>query len=367
MSTLQQLIRTNILDSMPTGLMVIGGEGQVHVVNTALCEILGYSREHFMGSESCCSVLFLDDPGNDAFNDIILRVVQNEEVNHRRRVWYVRPDREKRYLEIITSFLRDGSENWGLVLLIQDLSDLQLMHDREKAALQKSNQLERQKAESLNNLALSIAHQIRNPVMTIGGFAKLCLSHLDDPDKTSKYLESVLESAQRLENMAGAVGLYASIKQPTIRKVDLPPLVQSAWDRARERVALPDHTVHLDQNLALQHPLFADPEQLGTVLELILENALEASREINDDPKTVTIEARDDAQESVLTITDQGPGIPEDILPYVRDPFFTTKAVGAGMGLAIAQHLVAGHDGMLEIACPGPGTSVTIRLPRHTD
>lgn len=366
MSTLQKLIRTNILDSMPTGLMVIGAEGQVQVVNAALCEILGHPREHFMGRESCCSVLFLDDPGNDAFNDVILRVVQNEEVNHRRRVWYVRPDQEKRYLEIITSFLRDGSENWGLVLLIQDLSDLQLMHDREKAALQKSNQLERQKAESLNNLALSIAHQIRNPVMTIGGFAKLCLSHLDDPDKIAKYLESVLESAQRLENMAGAVGLYASIRQPRIQKVDLPSLVQSAWNHARQRVALPDHIVRLDQHLGLKHPLFADPEQLGTVLELILENALEASREMEDHERIVTIEARDGARESVLTVTDQGPGIAEDILPYVRDPFFTTKAVGAGMGLAITQHLVSGHEGVLEIASPGRGTVVTIRLPHHT-
>jgi PAS domain S-box-containing protein len=365
MNTLEDIIRENILESMPSGLIVIGEKKRVHVVNPALCEILGYPREYFLNQDSV--TLSFDKPENDAFKDVILDVVQNEHVHHRRQVWYVRPDGENRYLEVISSFLRQDTKNWGLVVLVQDLTDLQRMHEREKTALEDKSLLERQRAESLNNLAQSIAHQIRNPVMSIGGFTNLALKHLDNAEKTTAYLRQVLESAERLQEMTQAVREYVSLAPPRPRQVTLASFVLPAAERIRVKARQTGTTVHLSLDGNMDLPVQVDPDQLGKAMDAFLENALEAC-DGKMPSKGLRIDAAEDDGQVVLEISDRGHGIAGDILPYVCDPFFTTKAVGSGMGLTIASRIVSENKGSLDISSlEDAGTTVTLRLParRH--
>ncbi len=364
---LDELIRESVLEtvleSMPSGLMIVGKGGQVFQVNSTLASILGFSREVLL--EQGWSVLFIDHPGNSEFNDAILEVIQKGRVRESRDVRYARPDGERFFLKITSSFLRFGGDDWRLVVLVQDVTDLHLMYQREKAALEQKRLAEQQRADSLNNLAMSIAHQIRNPIMTIGGFAGLAAKHKDNPDKVGEYLQNVMDSACRLERMAAAVREYVSIVPGRFECLAVQDVLLGAVQRVRECAAHPERILDVSDLLSPDWTIQADSGQVAEALDAILENAFESYGGESEQEKIVTIEARATEDAVVVLVADKGRGLSEQDLPFVRDPFFTSKAVGAGMGLAAAQRIMTLHGGKLEItSSPGKGTRVAMIFPR---
>ncbi|WP_028573281.1 two-component system sensor histidine kinase NtrB [Desulfonatronum lacustre] len=360
---IRESVVENVLESMPAGLMIVGKEGRVFQVNALLAAILGFSKDTLL--EQGWSVLFIGHPENNEFNDAILDVIQEARVRESREVWYARPDGQWFFLKITSSFLRFGGDDWRLVVLVQDLTELHLMHQREKAALEEKRLAEQQRADSLNNLALSIAHQIRNPIMTIGGFAGLAAKHTDNPDKVAEYLRSVMESAQRLERMAAAVREYVSIVPGTLERLAVQDVLLGAVQRVRECAAHPERILEASDSLSPDWTIQADSGQVAAALDAILENAFESYGGAPDQDKIVTIEARANEDALVVLVVDKGRGISEQDTPFVRDPFFTTKAVGTGMGLAVAQRIMALHGGNLEItSSPGKGARVAMIFPR---
>lgn len=356
------MVQESVLESMPSGLMIVGKGGRVLQVNSTLAAILGFPRDVLL--RQGWSVLFIDHPDNAEFNDTILDVIQEEQIRNIRKVWYVRPDNRRLFLEIISSFLHDDQDNWGLVVLVRDITELRLLHEREKAALEQKRLAEQQRADSLNNLALSIAHQIRNPVMTIGGFANLALRNRQDPAKVAAYLETVKDSAARLERMAQAVREFVSIGPGKVTVIALDDVLPEAVRRLRVRAEKLGARLKLALDCPHEWRIKADPEQLAAALDAVLENALEAYEAIQDGERPVSLAARRLNGMLALVVADKGRGIPDKDLPYVRDPFFTTKTVGAGMGLALVQRILAGHAGLLEIdSRDGEGTEVRMSLP----
>lgn len=108
--------------------------------------------------------------------------------------------------------------------------------------------------------------------------------------------------------------------------------------------------------------MLADADQLRQVLDNLVRNAVEAS------PRggAVTIAGGQSAGVPWIEVRDAGPGIPPDSLPRIFDLYFTTKADGTGVGLAVAQQIVAAHGGTIEVdSTPGNGTRMTVRLPQE--
>ncbi|WP_158269799.1 nitrogen regulation protein NR(II) [Desulfonatronum sp. SC1] len=363
---IRESVVENVLESMPAGLMIVGKEGRVFQVNALLAAILGFSRDTLL--EQGWSVLFIDHPENNDFNDAILDVIQEGRVRQSREVWYARPDGQRFFLKITSSFLRFGGDDWRLVVLVEDMTEFRQMHQREKAALEEKRLAEQQRADSLNNLALSIAHQIRNPIMTIGGFAGLAAKHTDKPEKVAEYLRSVMESAQRLERMAAAVREYVSITPGTFQRLGVQDLLRETVRRVGNNAAHPGRVLQIARSPSPDWAIFADPGLAALALDAVVENAFEASDGMSPGDGNVIIEARETADMIEVRVTDAGRGIPEQDLSFVRDPFFTTKAVGAGMGLAVAQRVMTLHGGDLKITTsPGNGTRVGLFFPRARD
>ena len=160
------------------GLLVINPDGEIVTSNNAASNILGYACRMFEGKG--WGDLFLEDSRNQAFNQVILDVIQEKKVNLHRRVPYVQPGGRTLQLSITGSFLRENEQIAGIVLILHDVTELQLLHDREKQVLREKHRLEHERAEGLTRLAMAVAHQIRNPVMSIGGFAVRILSKIDE-------------------------------------------------------------------------------------------------------------------------------------------------------------------------------------------
>ncbi len=208
----QTLIVGNILGSLPVGIAVIDATGRVVFTNPALSQILGYSEAEFR--DQGWGPLLLHDEQNDAFNQVVVDAIQQERVNLTRSVFYDPPSGERKRLAITSSFLRDGGEVAGVVVLVEDVSVAHNAHQRERELLEERHRMEQQRVESLRKLALSVAHQIRNPVASIGGFATLALRRMREDERLQGYLTTIVDEAGRLEEVVKAVHIYAALPAP---------------------------------------------------------------------------------------------------------------------------------------------------------
>jgi signal transduction histidine kinase len=179
-------------------------------------------------------------------------------------------------------------------------------------------------------------------------------------ERTQGYLERILESTGRLEQIVAQVRAYAYVPRPNRRPVEvlswLKELLAPYHQRAEEQ------GVELDLNLSSHGAGRAqlDPHLLATALHNVLDNALDAL----DEGGTLTVSARHSDGEVTITVADDGPGIAAEDQPYLFDPFFTTKADRVGMSLAITKRIVNEHEGQLTVDSPEEGgTEVILRLP----
>ena len=354
---LDDVIVTNVLESMPLGLMVIRPDGKISLVNEALTRILGHSRTEML--EKGWGEIFYDDQDNDAFNQTLIDVIVDKHLKHRREAPYVKPSGDLAQLAVTSSYLRgDQGELAGIVVLMEDVTEKHLLHQREKASLEEKNRLDQERARSLNLFAMSVAHQIRNPLMTIGGFGNLLAKKAGGKERD--YLEVIIEQASRMERIVQSVSDFTSVPRPRCRRESLEP-VWKACREALDRLAASRGRGIVWEFEMMGREAFFDPDLLKRVLDAGLINALEFSEARN---LSIRVRAGDDGSRFHLEVEDDGPGIAAENLPYVFDPFFTTKADGIGMGLTLAKRIVEEHRGCIHVGCPfDRGTRLEIELP----
>ncbi len=354
---LSPLIVRSIIDSMALGLMVIDPKGRIVVANQVLSGILGIPRAELLSKG--WGQLFIDSESNIEFNQVFIDVVWSEIQNLQRTVAYFTPEGDRRILNVTSSFLSAQGELEGVVLLMEDVTETMQLHEREKQMLSAMNRLQTERTQGLNKLALSVAHQIRNPMMTIGGFASLMLKTNDRSELDVEHLDIIRQELHKLERMVRAVVEYASIPAVERKPVSLEALLDKAVGHVHARII--DRGAALDvQADCPQCTILADAGMLVRALEELLLNSLEAgSAEV-----AVSMRLENDASLAVLHIADTGEGIKEDYLPFVFDPFFTTRGQKVGMGLSLAQRIVQEHQGAIELESVfGKGTTAILRLP----
>ena len=357
---MKPIILNNILESIPVGLLVINPDGEIVTSNDAASEILGYSCRMFEGKG--WGDLFLEDSRNEAFNQVILDVIQEKKVNLHRRVSYVQPKGDCLQLSVTGSFLHEDEQIAGIVLILHDVTELQMLHDREKRVLEEKHRLERERAEGLMRLAMAISHQIRNPIMSIGGFAKRTIDKIGETASVVPYLKNILSDAERLEAIVKVVNEYTRIAAVEPVKVSLSAMIEEEVSRLQTK------TVELSKRVdwSLNFPAVAFPVDPTLFRRAIYEVLLNALEFLEGDEGSVRIFLSEKQNGLLVEIVDNGIGISGNDLPYVFDPFFTTKAVGVGMGLCLVRRIIGEHGGDVRIdSKPGKGTSVIMKLPDH--
>ena len=340
------------------GLLVINPDGAIVTSNGAASEILGYACHMFEGKG--WGDLFLEDSRNQAFNQIILDVIEEKKVNLHRRVPYVQPGGKTLQLSITGSFLRENEQIAGIVLILHDVTELQLLHDREKQVLREKHRLDHERAEGLTRLAMAIAHQIRNPVMSIGGFAMRILSKIDENSPIAVYLKNILSDAERLEAIVRVVSEYTRIPTAKPVRVSISDILEKEVAQLQAKAAELSKRVTWSLELSVME-FGVDPALFRRAIYEVLLNAMEF---LEGDEGSVTIFLSEEPNGLRMEVVDDGIGIPEKDMPYVFDPFFTTKAVGVGMGLCLVRRIIGEHGGDVRIdSTPGKGTKIIMRFP----
>ncbi|MBN2231590.1 MAG: response regulator [Deltaproteobacteria bacterium] len=238
-----------------------------------------------------------------------------------------------------------------LLARVQALLKTRSFHER---------QIEHERQKALDQMVDGVAHEVRNPVAAIGGFARRISDELPDDDRKKKYAQVILKETERLERMVQDIFKFKMVPNGERTAEDfhdllddmlrfMKPKLEQAGIQVVRRYApnLPHVTVHR--------------KNMVTAFGQLVTNAIEAME--GGGTMTVITLLRDSGELEV-TITDTGRGIAEKDLDSVFDPFFTTKMVGAGMGLPLVRRIVEDHHGTVGISSRlGEGTTVRVVLP----
>ncbi|WP_027175710.1 ATP-binding protein [Desulfovibrio aminophilus] len=350
-----------LLDSFQTGVILFNDAGRAYAVNAALPRLLGLSHA---------------DLARTTWDAFFLRLGLNEDLgeyleaagplNRPRELPptdfdYLHPDGGTLRLSLSRSLLVDFGKLFGITVQIADMSDIIALHEREKAMLEENRLLQRHRAQGLQKLSMAVAHQIRNPLMTVGGFSDLLLRRLPEAAPETELVRPILDSARRLEAVVEAVSSFAAIRLGEVAPCALAPLAREALDLALAGLVRADgHSLDIAGDGGT---VAADADLLRRALAALLRNSLEAA----DGPcrLRLSLEPFEDLWE--LSLLDDGPGVAEEHLPYVFDPFYSTRPLSVGMGLTAAQRIAHEHGGGISLG-PGPrgGCLVRLVLPRRT-
>jgi signal transduction histidine kinase len=230
-----------------------------------------------------------------------------------------------------------------------------ILSDRQRKANDSLRRAERLK--TLGEMAAGMAHEVKNPLAAIRSSAQILTERLSG--KEAQFAGIVVSEVDRLNRVVNEFLDYARPAPLKRESVLLSGLLDSCLELLTPVIKQAGVTVKRACPPD-EHKVDADPNQLRQVFLNLILNAVQAMHSGGE----VTLELKQEGGHTRVSVHDTGPGIPPDKLLQVCEPFYSTKPGGTGLGLPIAQRIVAEHGGRLEIACAtGAGTTATVILP----
>jgi signal transduction histidine kinase len=212
---------------------------------------------------------------------------------------------------------------------------------------------------AMGHLVQGVAHEIRNPIMTIGGFAQRLKKELKEEQDLQKYVDAILEEAIRLEKLVKQVREFMNVQSASLTMDKIPPVVDEVIKIFKPLAKR--QKVQIVKDIDGETPLInMDTAQLVSALSNIVENALESM----SGGGTLTLGVNRQNNNVLITVRDTGCGIPAEQLEAIYDPFVTSKTRGAGLGLTMVHQIIMNHQGEIKISSQlENGTIVILRLP----
>ncbi len=257
------------------------------------------------------------------------------------------------FLQLFANQAGMAIENSMLYTRIED-AHLNLKDARERL-------LHGERLAAIGEMAANLAHELKNPLITIGGFAGRLLKSLPTETREHRYADTIVSEVSRLEKMLAEILAFS--RKPTIcfNACDLEEIIHECLTSCA--TTFEDRNIKISFSCASRPwGVSGDAHQLKQVFLNLILNACDAMPEGGQ--LLLTLEKTSPEGKSVIiTVEDSGNGIPKDMLPQIFNPFFTTKHHGTGLGLAIANRIILNHFGSIEARNTGQGAAFTIILP----
>lgn len=340
-----ELYTRNVIESMPAGLVTLDRRGRIVSLNSRGREIFGLQDEPVEGKPlealtavgHCDIAPLLRDHGGFVERPMVCRD----------------PDGRSIPVTVSASRLTDrAGESLGTVLIIRDMREIRAMEE----ALERSR-----RHAALGRMAAGIAHEIRNPLGTLRGFAQFFARRNREDTAAGEYAELMVGEVDRLNRTVSALLQFARPREPEFSTVNIPDLLQRIARLQEDEMASRRISLRLEP-LENSAALSADPDILTQVLINLLQNALTAS----DTGSEIRLGGAREKTEARLWVQDYGRGMSDEEREKMFDPFFTTRKEGTGLGLAVVQQIVEQHRGRIEVVtAPERGTRVEIVLPQE--
>jgi two-component system, NtrC family, sensor histidine kinase HydH len=331
-----------LVENLPVGLVALDRDGVVAAVNPAACDLLKQPASGMVGHPAAETLPAPLAALADRLGPLQSRL--ETEVS-------CPTGGGDHPLVVNAAWIADAEgADAGKMLLLKDLSEVRTL----EAAVKRSERL-----AAIGSLAGGVAHEIRNPLSSLKGFATYFKQRSPGRPEDEKIATIMIGEVDRLNRV---VGQLLELSRPvTVSPTPLPvrSVIEGAVAVVRPRAA--EAGVNLDVVPSDDAPpVPMDPERMHQVLLNLLINAIEAMSE--GGRLQVFVKTVENGIE--IQVVDTGPGIGAEDLGHVFDPYFTTKSTGTGLGLAIVHSIIEAHGGTVAIdSRPGAGTTVRLRLP----
>jgi PAS domain S-box-containing protein len=329
-----------ILSNMSGGLVCADMKGMVTTFNRAAGEILG------IRPAAALKIAYSRVLTEPVLADMVKDTLERGETR-RGLEMALHSEKGEVWLSVSSSLLKsDDGDVVGAALLLTDITELKRLQE---------NMLLREKLASLGEMSAGIAHQFRNSLGSIIGYATLLkkkhdsISTIDKILKESKILNDMVES---FLNFARPVKLQLSSVDPRALVGEV--LDATSDDMEKNGISVSSSLKHGRVNIA------GDPLLLKQALVNVFRNSMDAMQSGG----SLKVESGANPRAVILKITDTGRGIPADQVSHIFTPFFSLTEGGVGLGLPIAHRIITSHDGTIEVESQlGVGTTITISLP----
>ena len=342
-------IQANVIDNAADAIITINEDHVIVGYNQGAEKIFGYTKDEVMGQDLS---IIIPPPHKEQHREYVRRYIATRDahvIGKHVQLSALRKNGEEFPMSISFS-VADIGGNLYFTGIIRDITEYVDLQERLR---------QNERLAAVGNTISQIVHEIKNPLMIIGGFAQQLLKAKTLDGKGLQKLSIIVEEVSRLEGLMAEMRDYSrppSLKREIgrIEKL-LEELSELYGEYLKER--------QIDLVLEPQDPqppYSLDFQQLRQVLVNLIKNAAEAMPAGG----TITLSVQRRPPNLEIKVADTGEGMPPDVVENIFTPYFTTKAKGSGLGLAISRNIVRAHNGELAVESrPGKGTVFTILLP----
>ncbi len=343
-------ISTAVLSNLTSGVVFFSTAHLVQQANGAARQILGYAsptglhaRDLFKG------VVTVRRETGESYttSDPILEALElclTQGIAYRRmELEYVTPAGNARVLGVTLSPVRAGAGTMlGAACLVSDLTEITNLSRQVRL---------RENLASLGEMSAGIAHEFKNSLATISGYAQMLATSIDDSSR--EFGQHIANETATLNRIVTDFLSFARPQELRATAIDFSALIEDCRRDTR---------VHLQcDQLPRGFALFGDPVALRQVFSNLFRNAAESGSDGLPVMVRITVKPHGDTAE--IAVSDNGPGIPRENLEKIFIPFFTTKPHGTGLGLALVHRIVTEHGGTVSVDTAQTGTTFTLSLP----
>ena len=345
----------NILESMQSGVVAVDRKGVITRMNRAAEELLHAPARKAVGAPYHEIVRETDGSAS-----LVVDVMRGKHACGLLQREIVLPGGGRMTVESSLTLLRNGRRVIGCLDIFRDLTEIEALQGKLRNA---------DRLATLGQMAACVAHEVRNPLNAVEGFAKLLARDCEGDDTQGRYAQNIISAVRNLERTVTGLLIFARPYQLSVETVSLRSVAdqtvalveQELAERGVENTELQTEFLHDRDRIG------ADGEQLGRALLNLMRNACEAMpnggriklrTRIGGPPKGQA------GRQVEIQVSDTGDGVPKDIAGRLFQPFATSKTGGTGLGLAIVQKVAELHKGeVLWNSTPGEGTTFTLRIP----
>ncbi|MEE9614782.1 MAG: ATP-binding protein [Thermodesulfobacteriota bacterium] len=216
-----------------------------------------------------------------------------------------------------------------------------------------------EKLMSLGELSATLAHEIKNPLLSLGGFALRLRKKIEPDSPHMPYVEQIQKEVARLEDIMDGILGFSEERKIRFEREDLNTVAEDAIAFFTE--ACRSHSIRVKKKFCKGPlPVMADCQQLRIAFDNLIANAIQSM----EGGGTLSVETSRRRGLAVAEVTDNGGGIDLEIMENIFNPFFTTKESGTGLGLAITHKIVTRHNGSIDVKnVEGEGVTFSVKLP----
>lgn len=357
-----------LAENAPFGLALIESNGRFTYINTKFKEMFGYDMNDTPDGRTWCRKVYPDPDYRRRviatwFNDVE-KFKQNPSMKEGRQWTFTVTckDNTQKFINFILVLLPTGS----YLMTYEDITELKQLQ---------SQLLHSQKMEALGSFVGGVAHDFNNILTAVMGFARLAMMRIEEKERLRAYINLIMTASEKASRLIKKLLSFARKQETNLEVIDLNNIIEHSKELLKR---LTREDIELEFSLSdSKINVMADAVQIGQVLINLVANARDAMPQggrLKIQTATTYLDEKfvdvyrygKPGHYALITISDTGTGIPEELKNKIFEPFFTTKEIdkGTGLGLSIVYGIIKQHKGYIDLESqPGHGTTFRIYIP----